>query len=293
MKAAQPFEQRRGDRLSRDTDKSVLLRVVQREVEVNGPLRFTQAWARFALELGRTVELAAFSELVKSLVQAGALVERPGVPESRLALPPRGAQTSAQPKQKAGSASPVAKRISPDASEKELMPSLEKWISEVHAPRFFPTARRSPGFRVVDTSTGGARSGTWSQPDFTVALLRSYEYSTLRHIELVGYELKRAGQGKVTAVHEALAHRRWVHYAYLVLFTPPESDEEVRITELTFECNRHGVGLITFSDATELSSFKIHAHPQFEGVPAHRVDEFVADRLGEVSEELRNWMAGV
>lgn len=278
--------------MPKDSDEHVLLRVIKREVESNGPLRFTQAWARYALVLGRTVELEAFSELVKSLVEAGALVERPGVPESRLALPPRIAPTSTQTKQKTGSKSPVEKRIPPDASEKELMPALEKWISEVHAPRFFPTARRSPGFCVVDTSTGGARSGTWSQPDFTVALLRSYEYSTLRHIELVGYELKRAGQGKVTAVHEALAHRRWVHYAYLVLFTPPESDEAVRITELTFECNRHGVGFITFSNASDLSSFKIHAHPQFEGVPAHRVDEFVADRLGEVSEDLRNWMRG-
>lgn len=278
--------------MSRDSDEHVLLRVIQREVEANGPIRFTQAWARYALELGRTVELEAFSELVKRLVRADALVERPGVPESRLALPPCIARASARAEPKNGSKSPADKPVSPDASEKELMPTLEKWISEVHAPRFFPTARRSPGYRVVDTSTGGARSGTWSQPDFTVALLRSYEYSTLRHIELVGYELKRAGQGKVTAVHEALAHRRWVHYAYLVLFTPPDSDEEVRITELTFECNRHGVGFITFSDANDLSSFNIHAHPQFEGVPAHRVDEFVADRLGEVSEDLRNWMVG-
>jgi len=278
--------------LPRDSDEHVLLTVIQREVEANGPIRFTQAWARYALELGRTVEPQAFSDLVKKLVQAGALVERSGVPESRLALPLPITPTTSETKQKPSPKTAIEKRVPPDASERELMPALANWISEVHAPRFFPTARRSPEFRVVDTSTGGARSGTWSQPDFTVALLRSYDYSTLRHIELVGYELKRAGQGKVTAVHEALAHRRWVHYAYLVLFTPPGSDEEVRITELTFECNRHGVGFITFDDAKELSSFKIHAHPQFEAVPAHRVDEFVADRLGEVAEDLKNWMGG-
>ena len=59
----------------RGSEEHVLLRVIQREVEANGPIRYTQAWARYALELGRTAELEAFSELVTRLVRGDALVE--------------------------------------------------------------------------------------------------------------------------------------------------------------------------------------------------------------------------
>jgi hypothetical protein len=259
-----------------------LLAILQRETGQGGTVRFSMAWTLLNARLGRALSRDEFRASAQALVARGDAVLHPGTPEERLSLAPA--------RQSHGTI-PLPNALPADLSrlsEKELMPFLGAWIAAIHAPSF-----NAPRAKVFDTSTGGAVNGIWSRPDFTVALLRRYRYATGRHLELVGYELKKAGAGKITAVHEALAHTRWVHASYLVLHAPPGDDAQDEIEALSGHCALHGIGFITFAEPDRHESFRIRRDPQSRVVDPARVDEYVAQRLAPGQQaELDAWMEG-
>lgn len=168
--------------------------------------------------------------------------------------------------------------------EKDLMAPLQTWIEN----RFIPEIEaRNGSARHKNTSAGGPRKGAWSQPDYTVAAVTRRKYSTLREVELYGFELKKS-DATVVAVHEALAHTRWVHYSYLVLHC---LDEDDNVQEIEAECARHGIGLVLFADPNVLDTWKIRLRPERMPVEPSRVDEFIEMRLDADQQHLlKTWL---
>jgi hypothetical protein len=177
-----------------------------------------------------------------------------------------------------------------DIPERALMPFLEKWIEHVHAYRLFPKASQQRKVKVVDTSVGGGRVGLWSRPDFTLAALHTGKFSNARQIELVGYELKKAGAADLTSVHEALAHKRWVQRAFLVLYAPSGFDDATTIGELKTECGRYGLGFVTFSHLTDHSTFVEHLPAAREAIDPQLTEDFIESRMPNEVPELREWV---
>ena len=171
--------------------------------------------------------------------------------------------------------------------EARLMPALGEWIRS----RFMADLGEQARSIVRDTSRGGPPRGPWSRPDYAVASVRAYAYSTLREVDLYGFELKRAGAATVIGVHEALAHTRWVHFSYLVLHAPDREGSSSDFEIIFGECARHGVGMIKFSDPDALDSWSIALEPERRAVDQLSVDEFINERFDETERsQLKRWL---
>ena len=66
------------------------------------------------------------------------------------------------------------------------------------------------------------KGGRWTNPDFVAAGFRSLPYIHGNQIDLFSFEIKR-GWADATSVYEAVAHQRFVNYAYLLVAEPNET----------------------------------------------------------------------
>lgn len=256
--------------------------------EPSGSVGFSIAWTRLNLRLGTTVPRAEFEQVVNALTAKKAVTQKGGGEETRIVLvgraPPR--PEAAPPVGPAGDVGVLVDQG--DVPESALMGPLLSWIGAKHAPTFSPPTDGRPTFVVADTSKSGVATGVWSRPDVTVASVRRHQFSSLRYVELTGYELKRAGEGSVVAVHEALAHKRWVHRAYLVVFAPRGYDDPKQLEDIQSECARHGVGLITFTDITDHAQYRELLQPRKDAVDPSLIDDFILKRMdGSVADLVR------
>jgi hypothetical protein len=148
-------------------------------------------------------------------------------------------------------------------------------------------------FLLVNTSTGGSRGGgLWSRPDFTAAFLLKQKYSSIREIALRGFELKRADGANILAVHEALAHTRFVHESTLIWHVPIRDQVEKDLADIKAECARHGIGMVTFQQADELDTWREELvsrrfHPEPDAV-----ERYIDRAMREHAEQLVKWVTG-
>jgi hypothetical protein len=254
--------------------------------EPGGAAGLSVAWTKLNLKLGRALSQADLQAAITELEAEKAIKQIEGSGETRLAI--RGAKPLPPPPDAAENETAAPPRDPREIPEDALMSPVEAWIRHIHAPGYSLKDEGKPTFVVSDTSRGGTATGLWTRPDITVASVRRYRYTNLRRIELTGYELKKAGGASITAVHEALAHKRWVHSAYLFVFTPTGPlAPEIRIADIKAECARHGVGLITFANPNDQGTFEVHLQAQADDVDPARVDEFISDRMQDSEADIR------
>lgn len=93
----------------------------------------------------------------------------------------------------------------------------------------------------------GARAtgGRWSRPDIVVVGYKTFPYVPGRFLEVVTFEVKWVEGADITAVYEALAHRRFATRAYVIVHVPDNRTDEVEaaIDGLAEEGKRHGIGV--------------------------------------------------
>jgi hypothetical protein len=105
---------------------------------------------------------------------------------------------------------------------------------------------------VQQTSDQGAKAtgGRYTRPDFVVIGIKKYEYTpgVVRDIET--FEVKPLG-ATIDAVFEAAAHSRAATKSYLALEVAENQPTEDEIARFESECQRFGLGLLTFVEPTE------------------------------------------
>ena len=136
--------------------------------------------------------------------------------------------------------------------------------------------------------------GTWTRPDIVVAALRLFPHVPGKYFDLITFELKAFDGIDVTAVFEALAHRRAATQAYVWLHIPTglggREDVEGHLERIGEEARRHGVGLIVGADPAdyetwdiELKAVRVEPDPEF-------MNEFIAQQLPDATRnELAQW----
>lgn len=134
------------------------------------------------------------------------------------------------------------------------------------------------------TARGGqAGTGIWSRPDFSIATIRRRKYDPVRHLDLLAIELKNLAGASVVSVHEALAHTRFAHYAYLLC--PRSRVEPERLQVIEESCSQHGIGLITFCIGIEadnrpsLGDFSFDIAPRRKSPEPVDVDDYIDARF--------------
>jgi hypothetical protein len=136
--------------------------------------------------------------------------------------------------------------------------------------------------------------GTWTRPDIVVSALRVFPHVPGKYFDLITFELKSFEGVDVTAVFEALAHRRAATQAYVWFHVPAglEAKEDTRalLERINEEARRHGVGLIVGADPADYSTWdvqlravRIEPDPEF-------LNEFIAQQLPTLArDELAQW----
>jgi hypothetical protein len=188
-----------------------------------------------------------------------------------------------------------ARRSEPDFPERILEDPVERYLVSDPA---FGHLRLDRDLSVAQKTARGGRAGTgtWSRPDFTIATIRRRKYDPVRHLDLIAFELKNLAGSTVVAVHEALAHTRFAHYAYLVC---PRSALNASVqSAIRDACAQHGIGLLTFdlsagrNDAPALARFQFEVDARRKAPEPDQVDNYIDDRFEEHSRKRLLEIAG-
>ena len=136
--------------------------------------------------------------------------------------------------------------------------------------------------------------GTWTRPDIVVAALRVFPHVPGKYFDLVTFELKAFDGVDVTAVFEALAHRRAATQAYVWLHVPAgmeaRDDTRTLLERINEEGRRHGVGLIVAADPADYSSWDIQLRAVRVDPDPEFLNEFIAQQLPALAhDELAEW----
>lgn len=136
--------------------------------------------------------------------------------------------------------------------------------------------------------------GTWTRPDIVTAALRVFPHVPGKFFDIITFELKPFDGIDVTAVFEALSHRRAATQAYVWLHVPigEEDNEELSalLKRIEEEASRHGVGMIVGANPSDYSSWDLRLRAsRFEPDP-ESLNEFIAQQLSDLARnELAQW----
>lgn len=138
---------------------------------------------------------------------------------------------------------------------------------------------------VEDIARAGSRAtgGKWTRPDLVAAEVQVFTYLPTKVLSVHTFEVKPSDMIDVTAVYEALAHRRAATHAYVLLHVPDDSQPTRGLDGVIAEARRHGIGVVVFSDPEAYETWD-------ERVVAERVEpepdalnEFVRIQLPEAA----------
>ncbi len=125
--------------------------------------------------------------------------------------------------------------------------------------------------------------GKWSRPDLALIGLTNYPYLPGKVIDVMTFEVKVAEAVDVSAVYEALAHRRAATRSYVVIALPSDKREDFQDALLLVreEAGRHGIGVIEFSKASDIETWtetveavRVDADPQ-------KINQFITVQFSE------------
>ncbi|MCV2216542.1 hypothetical protein [Thauera sp. Sel9] len=200
----------------------------------------------------------------------------------------------------------VYRAVQPDAaadtysSEQTVTAPLQIREEELYAPlssvlrQEWTREKRLERSIVHITARQGRRDtgGRWSRPDLVVVTQSTYPYVPGRHFDVITFEVKPSDSIDVTAVYEALAHRRAATKAYVALHVPDTDAENLKniLTEVYSEAKRHGVGVITFSQPEDFATWdEVVEAARMEPDPGRLNDFLVAQFESNQLEIILRW----
>lgn len=135
--------------------------------------------------------------------------------------------------------------------------------------------------------------GTWTRPDIVIAAVRVFPYVPGRHFDLITVEVKPLWGMDLTAVYEALAHRRAATQAYVWFHVEDTGfdPEDERVRAIVAEADRHGVGVIVASDPTVYDTWDTLADARRVAPDPEALSEFIAIQLtDDAKQRLSRWV---
>ena len=164
--------------------------------------------------------------------------------------------------------------------ERELYAPLESYINHgVHLLQ--RPAHGSLRLVTAETAqTAAPAGGTWTQPDLAAVGISRSKFATTAEIRLFSFEVKTYAGCDLKAVHEALAHTRFVNFSYLVWNRPRcicQDREHYQVIESN--CAAYGVGLLTVHNPLNLGTYEVRLPAQRKLISADDMDEFISTRF--------------
>ncbi len=135
--------------------------------------------------------------------------------------------------------------------------------------------------------------GKWTRPDITVAAMTTLLYVPGKIYDVITFEVKASDAIDVTAVYEALSHRRAATRSYVWLHVPDAQADSLQdaVYVTASEAKRHGIGLFTGSDPTDYDTWEELVEAVRTEPDPQKLNEFITVQFSETSqEELLQWM---
>ncbi|MBZ0152178.1 MAG: hypothetical protein K8J09_11670, partial [Planctomycetes bacterium] len=124
--------------------------------------------------------------------------------------------------------------------------------------------------------------GTWTRPDLVVAALRVFPHVPGKFFDLITFEIKALNGIDITAVFEAVAHRRAATQAYLWLHAPSDSQSpELKqlLGRIHDESRRQGTGLIVATDPADYSTWDLQLRATRQDPDPESMNEFISQQI--------------
>ena len=171
-------------------------------------------------------------------------------------------------------------------TEAHLYPHVENYLNSV----FYAGIKPSLGslFLTSEITARAAQGpqGAWTRPDLCAVAVWQRKYSAIRNVDLYGFEVKRARPCDVSAVHEALAHSRFVHFSYLVWNWSTENLTAQNFVAVEESCRGLGVGLIIAHDPARVDRYQLRVAATRKDPDADVVDHFIEEKFSEAKRKL-------
>jgi len=170
----------------------------------------------------------------------------------------------------------AAKKVASTGPEEKLYQPLlgtlqSDWVREM---RIEPDQIH---FEITAKQGKKATGGTWTRPDITAVSVRTFQHIPGKYVDVWTFEVKSLEALDVTAIFEAASHASRATRSYALLQVPNGPSDAVGelLDRCVSEAARLKVGLITFSSASDWSTWetKVEA-PRLETAP-ELLDEFV------------------
>lgn len=131
----------------------------------------------------------------------------------------------------------------------------------------------------VTAKQGSRATGCkWTRPDVTVVGYKTFPYLPGRYLEVISFEIKPTCTLDITAVYEALAHRRSATRAYVVGHLPEADRADMfnQIDAITEEAKKLGIGVIIADNPEDFDTWEnLLDADRVEPDPV-RLNEFIA-----------------
>jgi hypothetical protein len=134
--------------------------------------------------------------------------------------------------------------------------------------------------------------GRWTRPDITLATYSTYPFVPGKHFDVTTFEVKRHDALDVTAVYEALAHRRAAHYSYVLMQVPDDAKDalETRLDDVSGEADKHGVGLVTLSVPENYETWEVWNEAERNDPDPSDVNDFLATQVSQAfKDQITRW----
>jgi len=126
-----------------------------------------------------------------------------------------------------------------------------------------------------------------------LATYDSYEFVPGKHFDVVTFEAKTFEALDVTAVYEALSHRRAAHYSFLLAYVPGAVREslESAIEDLTYEADQHGVGMVVLADPRDYKTWEFLVEADRNDPDPRDVNDFLDTQISAAfKDKIRRWL---
>ncbi len=160
--------------------------------------------------------------------------------------------------------------------EKDLYPPMaavlgDKWIKDNRLEPAIVAAIPHQGKR----KTGGK----WTRPDLVVVSVQTLDLVPGRHMTVATFEVKRGSAADLTAVYEALGHRRCATHSFLIVHAEGLTSE--MRSSVAAEATRHGIGFIVADDPANYETWDTMVDAERASVDPRDLDGFLRVQLPE------------
>ena len=172
----------------------------------------------------------------------------------------------------------------PPPAEKDLYEDLEETLRTAFA--------KEKGFQraavAVTANYAKKAGGQWEHPDLVLGGFKTLPFVYGNQQDLFSFEVKRY-KASVSDLYEAAHHRRFVHYAYLLVCEAPGDFDWNVLGALASET---GVGLISADNAHDFEGWEERIEPARNAPEPPRMNEFIAQRVTkEFQRRWRDWLS--